>query len=75
MGGSSIIAFRTLGGAGPSCLLLHGFGSDRLSWLGTAPALHQVATVHALDLPGHGQSSLADGDAGPRGLAGEIASE
>lgn len=56
------IAFRTLGGEGPDCLLIHGFGSDRLSWLGNTPAILPLVTVHALDLPGHGESGLDVGD-------------
>lgn len=54
------ITFKTLGGAGEDLVLIHGFGSDRLSWAGTSPALMEVARVHSLDLPGHGDSLGAD---------------
>lgn len=50
------IAFRTLGGSGPDCVFIHGFGSDRLSWLGNTLAVQRFLSVHTLDLPGHGES-------------------
>lgn len=37
-------------------ILIHGFGSDTQSWVGTAPALFSLGQVWALDLPGHGKS-------------------
>jgi pyruvate dehydrogenase E2 component (dihydrolipoamide acetyltransferase) len=57
MGG---LAFKTLGGAGEDLVLVHGFGADRLSWIGISPELMTRARVHALDLPGHGESASAD---------------
>lgn len=30
------LAFKTLGGEGEDIVLIHGFGSDRLSWLGNS---------------------------------------
>lgn len=67
MGG---ITFKTLGGAGDDLVLIHGFGSDRLSWAGTSPALTEVARVHTLDLPGHGDSLAAEaGDGSAAALA------
>lgn len=69
----SAIAFKTLGGEGPDTVLLHGFGSDRLSWLGNSPALMAVSKVHALDLPGHGESSADVGDGSIETLAARIA--
>ena len=56
----SDITFKTLGGEGPDLVLIHGFGSDRLSWAGNSPALMTVARVHSLDLPGHGDSLAAE---------------
>ena len=47
--------FKTLGGDGPDCILIHGFGSDRLSWAANVPALLPVARIHAVDLPAHGE--------------------
>ncbi len=70
----SDIAFKTLGGDGPDLVMIHGFGSDRLSWAGNAPALMEVARVHSLDLPGHGDSLAADrGDGTPLALAELVA--
>ncbi|MEI8177779.1 alpha/beta fold hydrolase [Aestuariivirga sp.] len=70
----SDIAFKTLGGEGPDLVMIHGFGSDRLSWAGTSPALMEVARVHALDLPGHGESLGSEsGDGSPLALAELVA--
>jgi magnesium chelatase accessory protein len=41
-------------GTGPTLVLLHGTGSSAHSWAQVLPALAQVATVVAPDLPGHG---------------------
>ena len=68
------ITFKTLGGEGPDLVMIHGFGSDRLSWAGNAPALMEVARVHSLDLPGHGDSLAVDaGDGSPLTLAELVA--
>ena len=70
----SDITFKTLGGEGPDLVLIHGFGSDRLSWAGNSPALMEVARVHSLDLPGHGDSLGAEvGDGSPLALAELVA--
>ena len=70
----SDITFKTLGGEGPDLVLIHGFGSDRLSWAGNSPALMEVARVHSLDLPGHGDSLAAEaGDGSPLALAEVVA--
>jgi pimeloyl-ACP methyl ester carboxylesterase len=66
------LAFRTLGGEGADLWLIHGYGSDRLSWLGNSPALMTVARVHALDLPGHGDSPVSDGEDSLAGLARSV---
>lgn len=64
------ITFKTLGGTGDDLVLIHGFGSDRLSWAGTSPALMEVARVHTLDLPGHGDSlDAGHGDGSAHDLA------
>jgi pimeloyl-ACP methyl ester carboxylesterase len=67
------IAFWPLGGSGPPALLLHGFGADHLSWLANQQALGTVATVSALDLPGHGESSMDVGDGAVATLAERVA--
>lgn len=46
--------------AGSQYLLLHGFGSDRFSWTGIAPALNGGVLV--AELPGHGAASDASVD-------------
>lgn len=67
------LAFKTLGGEGDDLLLLHGFGADRLSWIGISPELMTVARVHALDLPGHGDSAAVSvGDGGVADLANMV---
>lgn len=66
------IAFKTLGGEGQDIVLIHGFGSDRLSWLANAPALLPLGRVHSLDLPGHGDSVAYVGDGTPLTLATRV---
>jgi len=68
-----LIDFRSLGGSGPDALLLHGFGSDRMSWLANQTAIGAVAKVFALDLPGHGASGLDVGEGTVIGLAARVA--
>ena len=67
------IAFKTLGGEGQDIVLIHGFGSDRLSWLANTPALLPLGRVHALDLPGHGESLADVGDGTPQTIATRVA--
>lgn len=43
-----------VGGEGPSVVLIHGFGADRLSWVATSPALLDSYAVWAAELPAHG---------------------
>jgi len=56
-------------GEGPAVILLHGFGGDLDNWLFTMGPLAEHHTVVAIDLPGHGQSSLAIPDPSADGLA------
>lgn len=51
-----------LGGAGPPILLIHGYGSDSLSWSALMPHLASFCHVHAIDLPGHGKAPADVGD-------------
>lgn len=44
------------GGDALPILLIHGFGGDLDNWLFNIDALAEAGPVHALDLPGHGQS-------------------
>jgi pimeloyl-ACP methyl ester carboxylesterase len=64
---------QSLGGGGPLTLLLHGFGADRLSWLANQPALEGIASIAALDLPGHGASGMDVGDGRIETLAARVA--
>lgn len=50
-------------------VLVHGFGGDLDNWLFNIDALAENATVYALDLPGHGQSTKALSDASLEGLS------
>lgn len=43
-------------------LLIHGFGGDRLSWLGLGPALGEDRFVVLPDLPSHGDTTLEGAD-------------
>jgi len=43
-----------IGGEGPAVVLIHGFGSDRLGWVATSPALLASHSVWAAELPAHG---------------------
>jgi pyruvate dehydrogenase E2 component (dihydrolipoamide acetyltransferase) len=51
------LRYAKRGGQGDAVILLHGFGGDLDNWLFNIDALGEVATVYALDMPGHGQSS------------------
>lgn len=42
-------------------IMLHGFAGDLNNWLFNQPELAKDRPVHALDLPGHGNSSLTEG--------------
>ncbi|QEU95080.1 acetoin dehydrogenase dihydrolipoyllysine-residue acetyltransferase subunit [Streptomyces kanamyceticus] len=53
----------------PEIVLVHGFGGDKNSWLFVQEPLAAHHTVHALDLPGHGESGKEVGDGGLAALA------
>jgi pimeloyl-ACP methyl ester carboxylesterase len=57
--GRRLVTWR--GGSGPHLVLLHGSGQQAGSWAAVAPGLLDSYTVHALDLPGHGDSEPAEG--------------
>jgi pyruvate dehydrogenase E2 component (dihydrolipoamide acetyltransferase) len=67
------IAYRALGGIGPDAVLIHGFGSDRMSWSANQPGLEAVANLWSLDLPGHGDSGMDVGDGHVATLATRVA--
>lgn len=41
-------------------LCMHGFGGDKETWLLLAAALGRAVPLHAIDLPGHGDSTMPD---------------
>jgi pyruvate dehydrogenase E2 component (dihydrolipoamide acetyltransferase) len=63
------IRYAKRGERGDAVILVHGFGGDLDNWLFNIDALAEKATVYALDLPGHGQSSKAIADASLAGLS------
>ncbi len=65
----SVRALSVGEGAGTPVLLLHGFGSDLMSWLFTQEALAEGRAVHAFDLPGHGGATKSIAACGVAELA------
>ena len=63
------LRYARRGDGGPVVVLVHGFGGDLDNWLFTIDALAGAATVYALDLPGHGQSTKEVADPTLPGLA------
>ncbi len=59
-------------GEGQHVVLLHGFGGDLDNWLFNLEPLAEHAEVLAIDLPGHGESSLSIPDPSADGLAGFV---
>jgi len=55
-------------GQGPKVLLIHGIGSDHLTWRQIVPALATEREVWAIDLPGHGSSPAEPDSATFKGL-------
>ena len=60
------------GDGGPVFLFIHGFGGDLDNWLFNIDAVAEAGTVHALDLPGHGQSTKQLADPGLDGLTAAV---
>jgi pyruvate dehydrogenase E2 component (dihydrolipoamide acetyltransferase) len=63
------IRYAKAGDGGETVLLVHGFGGDLDNWLFNIDALAAKATVYALDLPGHGQSSKTIAEPSLAGLS------
>jgi pimeloyl-ACP methyl ester carboxylesterase len=55
---AAALRIHALGGAGEPVLLIHGFAGDCLSWLANQHELARIASVHAVELPGHGDERL-----------------
>jgi pyruvate dehydrogenase E2 component (dihydrolipoamide acetyltransferase) len=66
---SGTLRYAKRGEGADEVVLIHGFGGDLDTWLFNIDALAAKATVYALDLPGHGQSTKAVADASGEGLA------
>jgi pimeloyl-ACP methyl ester carboxylesterase len=62
-------------GTGPPLLLVHGLGGAWQSWEPILAELAKRRTVHAVDLPGHGQSPAGMGADTFAGLADALAAE
>jgi len=57
----------------PALVLVHGLGSAGNIWKSLVPQLIESFTVYAIDLPGHGEAPLTDGEElDPRSLAQSI---
>ncbi|MGR8947022.1 MAG: acetoin dehydrogenase dihydrolipoyllysine-residue acetyltransferase subunit [Gammaproteobacteria bacterium] len=67
------IRYLTMGEADKHVILIHGFGGELDRWLFTQQPMAAYATVTALDLPGHGQSSKDVRDGSIAALAGVVA--
>ena len=63
------IRYLRMGEGDKNIVLIHGFGGDLDLWLFTQEPLAAKATVYALDLPGHGQSTKAVRDGSVIALA------
>ena len=66
------IAYATLGEGDEVVLLVHGYGGDKNSWLFVQEPLSRTRTVHAIDLPGHGESAKDVGDGSLDTLAATV---
>lgn len=67
------LRYLRLGDGADNIILIHGFGGDLDGWLLTQQPLSASASVYALDLPGHGQSTKAVNDGSVPALAEVVA--
>ena len=65
--------FHLGGKEGSDVLLIHGFGSDRFSWVATALGLFSKHRVWAVEMPGHGEAANDVGEGTPQALAAAVA--
>ena len=70
--GTTRLRYLQQGNGEQNILLIHGFGGDIDNWLFNINDLSAKATVYALDLPGHGQSSKDVSDGSLGALAGQV---
>ena len=59
-------------GSGRKLLLIHGLGASLRSWDPILTALAETRSVIAIDLPGHGKSSVEQGSGTFAGLADSV---
>ncbi len=64
--------FYTITGAGPACILLHGFLENLSIWNALTERLKVNHKVFCIDLPGHGQSDVLDWKYGIAGMANAV---
>ena len=67
------IRYLRMGESDSNVILIHGFGGDLDRWLFTQGPLSANASVYALDLPGHGQSTKAVRDGSVAAMADIVA--
>jgi pyruvate dehydrogenase E2 component (dihydrolipoamide acetyltransferase) len=68
------LRYAKRGSGDDTLILIHGFGGDLDNWLFNIDALAEKATVYALDLPGHGQSTKTLDEPGLHAMTGAVAS-
>lgn len=68
------LRYAKRGDGAETLILIHGFGGDLDNWLFNIDALGEKATVYALDLPGHGQSTKKLENPGLKSLTASLAS-
>ncbi|MGC7102300.1 acetoin dehydrogenase dihydrolipoyllysine-residue acetyltransferase subunit [Amycolatopsis lurida] len=66
------LSYASLGEGAEQVVLVHGYGGDKNSWLFVQEPLSENAVVHALDLPGHGESTKDVGDGSVDVLAAAV---
>lgn len=67
------LRYSKMGDGDDVVLLIHGFGGDADRWLFTQQPLSAKASVYAVDLPGHGQSTKTVRDGSVAALAAVVA--
>ena len=67
------LRYAKRGSGEDTLILVHGFGGDLDNWLFNIDALGEKATVYALDLPGHGQSTKKLDNPGLKALTESLA--
>ena len=66
------LRYSKMGDADEAVILIHGFGGNADRWLFTQQPLSANASVYALDLPGHGESTKTIDDGSVAALAGVV---